>query len=316
MSWSDDDENAPQTVGSFELLDKIGEGTYGIVYKAIDIYTKEIVVIKRTFSKNPSEIQILHQVQSLQHSISLRQVLQNDTYLVFPYCPITFDHLVSSICTSLPRVKFILAQILTAVEELHAKNIIHQDLKPNNMLWTRDGKIQLIDFGMAAHVTTKSSNTCQVITRIYRPPELLFGSKDFETEIDIWSIGCIFAEMMTREPYFPGDTDIQQLGLIFQKLGTPEYHQWQSAKDLPTYLEFTHPPPVPLHQQFPLLDPTGVDLLQKLLSLDPTKRISAQEALKHEFFHSKPVAEPPQWSWPEQESERTDTGGGRTLCFN
>ena len=173
-------------------------------------------------------------------------------------------------------MKFTIHKILLALCALHREGIVHRDLKVQNILYTDQGELTLIDFGMAEWL--KDCTSVQIMTRIYRPPEILYGMKTYGCSIDMWSLGCIMAECLRGYPYFPGSSDIEQLALIFKAIGTPEEHGWTEAQTLPAYIQFRmNPDRLPLKQQFPMLDDTGLDLLEKLLCLDPVKRISAQE---------------------------------------
>jgi serine/threonine protein kinase len=126
----------------------------------------------------------------------------------------------------------------------------------------------------------------QVVTLWYRAPEILLGGKQYSTPVDVWSIGCIFAEMVTRQPLFPGDSEIDQLFRIFRMLGTPNQETWPGVSDYPDYKStFPQWKPESLAKHIKDLEPLGLDLLQKMLVYEPSKRISAREALKHPFFN-------------------------------
>lgn len=207
---------------------------------------------------------------------------------------------------SIAHVKTYLRMLLTGVQELHARGILHRDLKPNNLLLSKtQHTAKITDFGMATMIdlpsksdgdndgnskTTAKKRSIQVVTRAYRAPELFFGEDEYGVEVDVWSIGCIFAEMLLREPFFDGASDIDQLSLIFKALGSPSENGWEKASKLPFFLRFKDTNPLPLKDQFPEeLSSAGVDLLSQLLQLDPEKRISVDEALKHEFFQEEPL---------------------------
>lgn len=197
------------------------------------------------------------------------------------------------------HVKAYLRMLLQGVQELHERNILHRDLKPNNLLLSISQRTaKITDFGMATlldpnadDATTKRS--IQVVTRAYRAPELFFGEERYGFEVDVWSVGCIFAEMVLREPFFDGASDIDQLSLIFKALGSPTENGWDQAAELPFYLKFKDTNPAPLQEQFPQLSSAGVDLLSQLLQMDPSKRISVRAALNHAFFQEAPSAVDP-----------------------
>ena len=131
-----------------------------------------------------------------------------------------------------------------------------------------------------------------MFARWYRAPELLLGSKVYGPGVDMWAVGCIFAELMLRKPYFPGSSDIDQLGRIYQGLGTPTEENWPGHKTLPDYVEFSPCPCPPLRQLFVTAPPEALDLLQKLMAFDPNRRLSADDALKHPYFTTQPLATP------------------------
>lgn len=196
------------------------------------------------------------------------------------------------------HVKTYLKMLLQGVEELHDRGILHRDLKPNNLLIsTASGVAKITDFGMATFIDAQdggkgqaeeTKRSLQVVTRAYRDPQLFFGDEQYGLEVDIWSVGCIFAEMLLRRVFCDGASDIDQLSKIFTALGSPTENGWDGASKLPFYLKFKNTNPTPLAEQFPMLTPAGVDLLGKLLTLDPKKRISASGALRHEFFTEEP----------------------------
>ena len=135
--------------------------------------------------------------------------------------------------------------------------------------------------------------TSQVVTRWYRAPELLFGSKHYTPAVDMWAIGCIFAELMLRVPFVAGNSDMHQITTIFKALGTPSEAQWPEMKSLPDYVSFPLYPQQPLRQIFTAADVETLDLLGKMLLFDPMKRITAIEALNHPYFRKLPVPTEP-----------------------
>uniref|UniRef100_A0A2D4G9K0 Protein kinase domain-containing protein n=1 Tax=Micrurus corallinus TaxID=54390 RepID=A0A2D4G9K0_MICCO len=152
------------------------------------------------------------------------------------------------------------------------------------------GAIKLADFGLArAFGVPLRTYTHEVVTLWYRAPEILLGCKYYSTAVDIWSIGCIFAEMVTRKALFPGDSEIDQLFRIFRTLGTPTESLWPGVTNLPDYKgNFPKWPRKDMKVIIPNLDQDGRDLLLQLLMYDPNKRISAKAALNHEFFWQAP----------------------------
>ena len=164
------------------------------------------------------------------------------------------------------------------------KKIIHRDLKPQNILTEKDGEIvKVADFGLArAFSIPIRPYTKEVLTLWYRAPELLLGINEYSTPVDIWSIGCIFAELVLRQPLFKGEYEIEQLFKIFHLLGTPNKDTWPDVESLPNYSkEFPKFKPLKFENYFIGLDKYGIDLLKQMLKYDPNQRITAKQALMH-----------------------------------
>jgi cyclin-dependent kinase len=188
----------------------------------------------------------------------------------------------------LPILKSFLYQLLTGVAYCHHHRVLHRDLKPPNLLINREGQLKLADFGLArAFGIPVRSYTHEVVTLWYRAPDVLLGSRKYSTPVDIWSVGCIFAEMANGRPLVAGTSEADQLDRIFRLLGTPTPQDYPGIVDLPDYTPDLPPYPPPrngMASLVPTLNDTGVDLLTKMLQYDPARRITAQEALEHPFF--------------------------------
>lgn len=211
----------------------------------------------------------------------------NNVNMVIEYCITDLEEVIRdrSILLTPNEVKCCLKMILEGIAACHDKYVLHRDLKPSNILVGSDGQLKIADFGLARlHASPKARLTHQVITRWYRPPELLYAARSYGPSADMWSVGCIFAELMLRMPYLPGDSDIDQLAKIFQARGTPTKEDWPDHDTLPAYIEFTETPEPDHKMLFTASSPEALDLLNQILQLNPLKRITAREALKHKYF--------------------------------
>ncbi|TSK16203.1 Cyclin-dependent kinase 2 [Bagarius yarrelli] len=214
---------------------------------------------------------------------------ENKLYLVFEFLHQDLKKFMDSSSVtgiSLPLVKSYLFQLLQGLSFCHSHRVLHRDLKPQNLLINAQGEIKLADFGLArAFGVPVRTYTHEVVTLWYRAPEILLGCKFYSTAVDIWSLGCIFAEMITRRALFPGDSEIDQLFRIFRTLGTPDETVWPGVTSMPDYKpSFPKWALQDLSKVVPPLDDDGRDLLSQMLRYDPNKRISAKNALVHRFF--------------------------------
>uniref|UniRef100_A0A8C3UA80 Cyclin-dependent kinase 2 n=1 Tax=Catharus ustulatus TaxID=91951 RepID=A0A8C3UA80_CATUS len=282
---------------NFQKVEKIGEGTYGVVYKARNKVTGEVVALKKIRLDTETEgvpstaIREISLLKELNHPniVKLLDVIhtENKLYLVFEFlspCP----------CPHVPVPHSYLFQLLQGLAFCHAHRVLHRDLKPQNLLINAEGSIKLADFGLArAFGVPVRTYTHEVVTLWYRAPEILLGCKYYSTAVDIWSLGCIFAEMITRRALFPGDSEIDQLFRIFRTLGTPDEAAWPGVSALPDYkATFPRWARQDLAKVLPPLDDEGRKLLAQMLHYDPNKRISAKAALGHPFFRDVTRAVP------------------------
>ncbi|KAK4401192.1 Cell division control protein 2A [Sesamum angolense] len=284
----------------YEKVEKIGEGTYGVVYKARDRMTNETIALKKIRLEQEDEgvpstaIREISLLKEMQHGniVRLQDVVHSEKrlYLVFEYLDLDLKKHMDS-CPEFsqdPRlVKMFLYQILRGIAYCHSHRVLHRDLKPQNLLIDRrTNALKLADFGLArAFGIPVRTFTHEVVTLWYRAPEILLGSRHYSTPVDVWSVGCIFAEMVNRRPLFPGDSEIDELFKIFRVMGTPNEDTWPGVTSLPDFKSaFPKWPPKDLATVVPNLDAAGLDLLCKMLCLDPSKRITARSALEHEYF--------------------------------
>ncbi|XP_012289017.1 cyclin-dependent kinase 2 [Orussus abietinus] len=292
---------------NFFKIEKIGEGTYGVVYKAKDKLTGKLVALKKIPLETESEgvpstaIREISLLKELVHPnvVQLLDVVEGEKhlYLVFEFLQQDLKKLLDSVKTGLEPmlVKSYLWQLLKGIAFCHLHLTLHRDLKPQNLLIDREGFIKLADFGLArAFGVPVRTYTHEVVTLWYRAPEILLGTKLYSTAVDVWSLGCIFAEMATRRALFPGDSEIDQLFRIFRTLGTPDETMWPGVSQLPDYKSmFPRWEARSLEEVVPSFDADAKDLLRKLLTYDPNNRIPAMSALEHPYFHGVKLVPPP-----------------------
>ena len=283
----------------------LGEGTFGVVTKAEDTVTHKIVAIKKIRlgkykeGVNFTAIREIKLLQELRHPHVIELVdcfpHKRNLNLVFECCESDLEAVIKDKFLPLgtPEIKSYMQMTLRAVAYCHESWVLHRDLKPNNLLIAPNGALKLADFGLARVFGSPNRKfTHQVFARWYRAPELLLGSKVYGPGVDVWAVGCVFAELMLRKPFFPGSSDIDQLGRIYQGLGTPTEETWPGHKSLPDYMEFSKTSAPDLRLAFPAAPPDALDLLKKLMAFDPNRRVSAAEALRHAYFSAQPLATP------------------------
>ncbi|KAI0667509.1 Pkinase-domain-containing protein [Trametes maxima] len=286
----------------YSKIEKVGECTYGVVYKARDINTNRVVALKKIRLEAedegvPStairEISLLKELKD-DNVVRLLDIVHADQklYLVFEFLDVDLKRYMengnkSNRPITPDIVKKFTHQLTSGLLYCHSHRILHRDLKPQNLLIDKDDNLKLADFGLArAFGIPMRTYTHEVVTLWYRAPEVLLGSRHYSTAIDMWSVGCIFAEMCMRgHPLFPGDSEIDQIFKIFRVLGTPNEEIWPGVHQLPDYKpSFPHWSPQDLHDHVPTLDAEGIDLLKLMLTYDTAKRISAKRTLQHPYF--------------------------------
>lgn len=287
----------------YENLGKVGEGSYGMVLKCRNKETGQIVAIKK-FLESEEDKQVhkiarreIKMLTMLRHDnlINLLEVFRKKKklYLVFEFVERTLlndleKHVYG---LELMTAKEYLWQILIAVEFCHSLQVIHRDVKPENILISKNNVVKLCDFGFArtiANSGTGPEHTDYVATRWYRAPELLVGDTSYGKPVDVWAIGCLFSEMLNAEPLFPGDSDIDQMGLIVSCLGNLTHSHTEVFLRNRLFTGFRLPTPKgepqTLEAKIPSVAPRAMSLLKGCLDLDPGKRLTCTELLQHEFF--------------------------------
>ena len=301
-------ERERETMEDYMKLEKVGEGTYGKVYRAKDLRNGRVVALKKTRLEMeeegvPStalrEISLLHMLSESDYVVkllSVEQVEENGKpvlYLVFEYLDTDLKKYMDLTgkgpnATPVPMdiVKRLMFHLVKGITHCHQHGVLHRDLKPQNLLVDRSKlELKIADLGLGrAFSIPLKSYTHEIVTLWYRAPEILLGSALYSTPVDMWSIGCIFAELVRKTPMFPGESEVQQLLHIFKVLGTPDESVWPGVSKLKDWHEFPQWKPQNLKTFFPTLEPEGLDLLQRCLVYDPKERISAKEAMAHPFF--------------------------------
>ncbi|KAL8088347.1 mitogen-activated protein kinase 20-like [Apium graveolens] len=292
----------------YKIQEVIGKGSYGVVCSAIDTHTGAKVAIKKIhdiFEHISDAARILREIKLLRllrhpDIVEIKHIMLppsrkdfKDIYVVFELMESDLHQVIkANDDLTKEHYQFFLYQLLRALKYIHTANVYHRDLKPKNILANANCKLKICDFGLARVAFNDTPTTIfwtdYVATRWYRAPELCgsFFSK-YTPAIDIWSIGCIFAEVLTGKPLFPGKNVVHQLDLMTDMLGTPAMDTISGVRNEKArrYLStMRKKQPVPLSHKFPNADPLALQLLQRLLAFDPKDRPTAEEALADPYF--------------------------------
>lgn len=300
----------PLSEHKYRLEQVIGEGSYGIVCSAVNTETGEKVAVKRimrVFEEAPEatrtlrELKFLRLLKGHENIITIKDVLLpsdrhrfDDVFVVLELMPTDLTRVLRSrIELSNEHIRWLVFQLIRGIYYIHTSRVFHRDLKPSNILINAECDLRIVDFGLSrAAVDCQEPDavfwTDYVATRWYRAPELIMaGASNYTPAIDMWSIGCIFAEMLNKRPIFPGQNPEHQLDLIVNALGKPSPEAAASVRDSRARAHLARMPRRarrPMHELCPTADPPALDLLGKILEFDPVKRITAEEALQHPYL--------------------------------
>ncbi|GMH31516.1 hypothetical protein Nepgr_033359 [Nepenthes gracilis] len=298
----------PRRANTFEKLDKIGQGTYSNVYKARDLITGKIVALKKVRFDNlePESVKFMAReiiiLRRLDHPniIKLEGLvasrMSSSLYLVFEY----MEHDLAGLSASQsgvkfnePQVKCYMKQLFSGLEHCHNNGVLHRDIKGSNLLIDNEGILKIADFGLATFYDPdhKKPMTSRVVTLWYRPPELLLGATCYGVGVDLWSAGCILAELLSGKPILPGRTEVEQLHKIFKLCGSPSEAYWKKYK-LPNATLFKPQQPYKrcIAEVLKELPASSFPLVETLMSIDPEERGTSTAALNSEFFNTEPYA--------------------------
>ncbi|XP_041836377.1 cyclin-dependent kinase 4 [Melanotaenia boesemani] len=290
----------------YEKVAEIGGGAYGTVYKARDTESGKFVALKHVRVQTDQdglpvstvrEVALLKRLDQFNHPNVVRfmdvcaiQRSDQETKVT-----LVFEHVDQDLKTYLERappsglssdtIKDLMRQLLSGLAFLHSNRVMHRDLKPENILVTSQGQVKLADFGLARIYSCHMALTPVVVTLWYRPPEVLLQTS-YATPVDIWSTGCIFAEMFRRKPLFCGKSEMDQLGKIFEVIGLPPTEEWPTDVSVPRE-HFPSLTARPITDFVPEINEQGAQLLLQMLTFDPLKRISALAALEHLYFQDE-----------------------------
>lgn len=274
--------------------------------RARDTKSGEIVALKKVRmdqEKDGIPVSSLREIMILkscdhENIVKLKEVVVGKSlesiFLSMEYCEQDLAHLLDNMQNSFSEseVKCIVLQVLKGLKYLHSNFIFHRDLKVSNLLMTDTGRVKIADFGLARNYGVPPiAMTPNVVTLWYRAPELLLGSKIQTAAIDMWALGCILGELLIHKPLMPGKTEIQQIDMIIDLLGTPTENIWPEINDLPALKNFTlkQQPYNNLKPKFGWISQHGLRLVNFLFMYDPKKRATADECLQSLYFKEAPL---------------------------
>ncbi|CAI2368800.1 unnamed protein product [Moneuplotes crassus] len=293
----------------YEVLQKVGQGAYGVVWKVIDKKSKKICALKKVFDafqnstdaqRTFREIVFLQELYGHENIVKLLNVIRaendKDIYLVFDFMETDLHAVIKANILEDVHKRYIIYQVLKCLKYMHSADLLHRDLKPSNILLNAECHAKVADFGLARSVAQCEEDkepllTDYVATRWFRAPEILFGSHTYTKGVDMWSVGCILAELMLGKPMFPGVSTLNQIERVLKVTGMPtqeEIDSMNSPHCTKIFSTIPHIKQVSLESIFPSAPEDSIDLMNKLLKFNPSERLTVEECLEHPYvsqFH-------------------------------
>mmetsp|Transcript_6193 Transcript_6193/g.8192 ORF Transcript_6193/g.8192 Transcript_6193/m.8192 type:complete len:398 (+) Transcript_6193:103-1296(+) len=310
MAYNEDIDK--HVLRKYEIGQKLGKGAYGIVWKAVEKKSKQMVALKKIFDafqnatdaqRTFREIMFLQELNEHPNIVSLLNVLKadndRDIYLVFEYMETDLHAVIRANILEDVHKQYVMYQLFKALKYMHSGEVIHRDIKPSNLLLNSECFLKLADFGLARSIAALENPndpnpvlTDYVATRWYRAPEILLGSTSYTKGVDVWSVGCILGELLVGKSLFPGTSTMNQLDRIIEITGLPSEEDIEAINSpfAATMLESLPPTNqrTNLTDLFPHASKHAIDLLAKCLHFNPQKRITCADALRHPYvaeFH-------------------------------
>ena len=301
------EEIEPHIYRKFDIQQKLGKGAYGVVWKAVEKKSGQVVALKKVFEafqnstdaqRTFREVMILQEINGHENIVKLLNVIKaenkKDLYLVFEFMETDLHAVIKAGILTPIHKQYIIFQILKGLKYIHSGKIVHRDLKPSNVLINTECLIKIADFGLARSIACIGEDrdpimTEYVATRWYRAPEIVLGSNRYSKAVDVWSVGCILAELVNGKALFPGKSTLNQVELILEVLGKPsesDLHGLNLESTMNIINSIKLRKEKSFSEYFKTEDRVTLDFLQKTLAFDHRKRMTIEEALEHPFLEN------------------------------